>query len=66
MALENDNKNIFREYLDLNYPVLTEEDFYPILDNRIHWCGIDDVPGGDTYFEFAEEFYELYEDNLFD
>lgn len=65
MVLENKEKNELTEYLDLHYPILTEEDFYPIQDDRIHCCGIDDVPGGDTYFKYAEEFYELYEDDLF-
>ena len=51
---------------DLNDCVLTEKDFYPIPDDRIHSCGIDDIPDGDNYFEFAEEFYGLYEEDLFD
>lgn len=50
---------------DLNDYVLTEEDFYPAPDNRMHFCGIDDIPYGDNYFEFAEEFYELYGEDLF-
>ena len=44
---------------------LTEEDFYPIPDDRFHSCGIDDIPDGDNYLEFAKEFYELYEEDLF-
>lgn len=51
---------------DLYDCVLTEEDFYPIPDDRMHLCGIDDIPCGDCYFEFAKEFYELYEEDLFD
>lgn len=54
------------DYLDLHHPVLKEEDFYPVPDDRMRFCGIDDIPGGDNYAEFAEEFYELYEEDLFD
>ena len=54
------------EYIDLHYPVLEDNDFYPVPDDRIHFCGIDDIPDGDNYDEFAEEFYELYGEDLFD
>ena len=45
--------------------VLTERDFYPPIDNRLHDLGIEDVLGGDTYDEYLKEFWELYEDELY-
>lgn len=44
---------------------LTERDFYPPSDNRLHHLGIEDIPGGDTYDEYLKEFWELYEDELY-
>lgn len=62
---ENDKDDLIRYwYLDWD-GVLTEEDFYPIPDDRFHSCGVDDIPDGDNYLEFAKEFYELYEEDLF-
>lgn len=46
--------------------VLTEYDFYPPCDTRLHCSGIEDVNGGNSYDEYLMEFWELYEEELFD
>ena len=53
-------------YLDEHYPILTEKDFYPPADDRVHSCGIDDVPGGDCYDEYLKYFWGTYGYELFD
>ena len=53
-------------YLDENFPVLTEEDFYPPEDDRVHSFGIDDVPGGDDYDDYLVYFWKAYGHELFD
>ena len=62
--VEDDLKEL-REYLDKNYPVLTEEDFYPPADERVRSCGIDDIPGGDSYVDYFNWFYETYGEDMF-
>jgi hypothetical protein len=46
--------------------ILTEQSFYPPFDDRFHCLGIEDVPNGDTYDEYLEDFWKLYENELFD
>ena len=45
---------------------LTEEDFYPPEDKRIYRSGVTDIVGGDNFEDYAEWFYDNYEDELFD
>ena len=45
---------------------LTEQDFYPIPDDRMHCCGIDDIEGGDNYDDYLEYFWDNFEHELFD
>lgn len=54
-----------REYLDEHFPVLTEEDFYPPADTRLRTSNLEDVPGGDTYKDYLEWFYETYGEDMF-
>lgn len=54
------------EYLDEHFPVLTEEDFYPPEDDRLHSFGIDDIPGGDDYDGYLKYFWSVYGSELFD
>ena len=42
--------------------VLTEEDFYPLSDNRVLESYIEDIEGGDNFAEYAEYIFELYEE----
>lgn len=53
---------------DMNryYDELTEQDFYPIPDDRMHCCGIDDIEGGDNYDDYLEYFWDNFEHELFD
>ena len=50
---------------DMQNDVLTERSFYPPTDYRTHRLDIDDVVGGDSYYEYVIEFWELYEEELF-
>lgn len=45
---------------------LTEQDFYPIPDDRMHCFGIDDIEGGDNYDDYLEYFWDNFEHELFD
>lgn len=50
----------------MNNYELTEQDFYPPEDTRLYTSGIDDVNDGDSFAEYAEYFWDTYEDELFD
>ena len=41
--------------------VLSEEDFYPPVDNRYLKSGIKDINGGDNFVDYANYIYDLYE-----
>ena len=41
--------------------VLTEEDFYPPLDDRYLKSNIYDIRGGDNFVDCCEEIFDLYE-----
>jgi hypothetical protein len=41
---------------------LVEEDFYPAHDNRTLQSYIRDVRGGDSFEEYAEYIFDLYEE----
>lgn len=49
-----------------NSYVLTDKDFYPPQDDRIFKSGVSDIYGGDSYSDYAESFYNIYSDELFD
>ena len=41
---------------------LTEADFYPPSDNRVLKSNIDDIYGGDTFADYCEYIFNLYEE----
>lgn len=59
-----------QEWLD-NFPVLSETDFYPPVDNRTLHSGIQDIDNGDCFENYVSEYNELcdeeeiYDDNSF-
>lgn len=58
----NDNE---LDYM-VGYYEVKESDFFPPQDNRYYASGIEDIDGGDNFAEYAEWFWEIYEDYLFD
>lgn len=60
------DKKELERYLDEHHPILTEKDFYPPEDDRLHSFGIDDVPGGDSYDDYLKYFWRTYGNELFD
>ena len=42
--------------------VLEEEDFYPPPDERQWYSMVEDIEGGDNFFDYLSEFYEMYEE----
>ena len=59
------NKEKIEQELE-SYYELTEQDFYPPLDDRVYTSGIDDIEGGDNFAEYAEYFWEEYGHELYD
>lgn len=49
-----------------NCYVLTEKDFYPIEDTRVYESLVEDISGGDNFGDYANWFFEEYEDEIFD
>lgn len=49
-----------------DYYELTEKDFYPPEDTRYYQSGVEDIEGGDNFADYAKEFFNLYEDELYD
>lgn len=45
---------------------IKEEDFYPPEDKRVYRSGIKNIAGGDNFEDYAEWFYDNYENDLFD
>lgn len=52
--------------LDNEYFKLDENDFYRPMDDRTIQSGVSDVYGGDSFAQYAAEFFEAYESDLFD
>ena len=51
---------------DANYNVeLSERDFYPPKDDRLHVSCVDDICGGDNFNDYAVLFWEAYEDEIY-
>lgn len=42
--------------------VLTEEDFYPPIDDRYLKSNVDDIYGGDNFAEYCEDIFEMLEE----
>lgn len=61
----NESMRDVEDWLD-GYRELTEADFYPPEDPRVYASGIDDIDDGDNFAEYAEYFWETYENHLFD
>lgn len=40
--------------------------FFPIKDEREYESLVDDVDGGECFFDYAHRFYEEYGDDIFD
>ena len=46
---------------------LTEQDFYPSLDDRVLTSNVEDIEDGDNFADYCEEFFELLdEEEYFD
>lgn len=64
--LENIKKFERLENTASNLIELTEQDFYPIEDNRLYTSGIDDIDGGDGFADYTEWFWDEYEHEIYD
>ena len=45
---------------------LCEQDFYPPQDDRVFSSGICDVPNGDSFYGYAEYFWDAYGCEIYD
>lgn len=54
-----------KEVKDECFYEIDETSFYPPLDDRLYSSGISDIFGGDNFEDFAELFWELYEDEIY-
>lgn len=61
-----DEKMSLHEQYEGGFYELSELSFYPPSDNRFYTSGIEDIDGGDNFVEYAEYFWETYENHLFD
>lgn len=49
------------------YILLTEQDFYPISDDRILTSNVEDIEDGDNFADYCKEFFDLLdEEEYFD
>lgn len=60
------NKTSLSEQCEGGFYELNELLFYPPSDDRLYTSVIEDIDGGDNFAEYAEYFWETYEDCLFD
>lgn len=63
---ESSDKSNLQFKLNLDNYVLTEKDFYPPEDKRVYRSGVDDIIDGDNFEDYAQWFYDNYEDEIFD
>ena len=42
--------------------ILTEQDFYPPVDNRTWKSNVRDIADGDNFADFCEDFFELLDE----
>lgn len=45
-----------------NEDCLSEDDFYPMSDNRIWTSNIKDINGGDNFADYCEYFFKMLEE----
>lgn len=45
--------------------LLTEKDFYPPTDNREFKSGIQDIPYGDKFRDYVEDYFENYCEDIY-
>lgn len=50
------------KHKEQQYLVLTEEDFYPPVDNRTFDSYIEDVKDGDNFADYCEYIFELLDE----
>lgn len=55
--MNNKNKN-----KESQLYMLSKQDFYPPADDRQYKSNIFDIKNGDTYEDYAEEFYDYYKE----
>lgn len=62
--------NYMDKYMDekdgCHFHELTEIDCFPPEDDRLYSSGIDDIEGGDNFADYAEWFWEVYEEEIYD
>lgn len=49
-----------------SYEELTEESFYPPVDNRTWGSGVEDIEDGDNFAEYTKYYYNTYGKEIFD
>ena len=55
-----------QEWLD-SFPVLSEQDFYPPEDKRVLHSRVYDIPDGDNFDDFMQQYNELCdEEEIYD
>lgn len=55
----------FYLWLKQQCPLLSEEDFYPPEDNRLYHSGVRDIENGDTFDDYATDYYNMLSDDGF-
>lgn len=54
------NKQTSKQQIDrYDFGCLTEEDFYPPVDNRILTSYVEDIEDGDNFMDYCEYIFEL-------
>ncbi len=53
-----------RKWLN-TFPILSESDFYPPVDNRTLHSGVQDIYNGDCFDNYIKEFNKLYDEEFY-
>ncbi len=59
-------QNVLSYKSSFDYYELTEKDFYPPEDTRTFNSMVEDIDGGDNFYDYAKWFYKNYEKEIFD
>lgn len=49
-----------------NHMEFESSDFYPPEDTRFYVSGVEDIEGGDNFYDYAEYFWDTYGHELYD
>ena len=65
--VKNENNEIQQQSsISTDFVELSEKDFYPPEDKRVFRSCVYNIYGGDNYYDYINDFYDKYGEEIFD